>query len=178
MPLTQAAIDELKAIYKKHYGEELSDVDAWDMANRLLRLYSVLYGLQSRPIDTKIRTSCRRSHETRTSILRLYNAVKQKTRGFRGLLLKLSTGRDVKLHLNTPGALGGTRTLTLLRAKLLKLVCIPIPPRGRMLLLWAAQGVSQHQVKRCLSFACFQIPFSPLCVLGIEKEFSEQQSYR
>lgn len=53
MPLTQAAIDELKAIYKKHYGEELSDVDAWDMANRLLRLYSVLYGLPKPPYQYK-----------------------------------------------------------------------------------------------------------------------------
>lgn len=42
MPLTQNAIDDLKAIYRRKYGEDLSDDEAWEMGNRLLRLFAVL----------------------------------------------------------------------------------------------------------------------------------------
>jgi hypothetical protein len=42
MTLTQEAIDKLKAIYKRKTGEELSDEDAWEMGNRLIRIYSLL----------------------------------------------------------------------------------------------------------------------------------------
>jgi hypothetical protein len=42
MPLTQSAIDELKEIYKKEYGKELSNDEAWEMGHRLLRLFAVL----------------------------------------------------------------------------------------------------------------------------------------
>lgn len=42
MPLDQKAIDELKEIYRQEYGEELSDEEAWEMGNRLLRLFMIL----------------------------------------------------------------------------------------------------------------------------------------
>lgn len=42
MLLTQEAIDELKAIYRKHYGEDLPDDEAQEMGNRLLRVFAVL----------------------------------------------------------------------------------------------------------------------------------------
>lgn len=47
MPLSKKAIDELKAIYKECYGEDLSDEDAWEMGHRLLRVFYVL----TQPID-------------------------------------------------------------------------------------------------------------------------------
>jgi hypothetical protein len=40
--LTQKAIDELKLIYHDEYGTDLSDDDAWEMGNRLLRVFAVL----------------------------------------------------------------------------------------------------------------------------------------
>jgi hypothetical protein len=42
MPLTQKAIDDLKAIHRRKTGQELSDDDAWEMGNRLIRLFAVL----------------------------------------------------------------------------------------------------------------------------------------
>ena len=42
MPLTQKAIDELKAIYRRKYGEELPDTEAWAMGHRLVRLFAIL----------------------------------------------------------------------------------------------------------------------------------------
>lgn len=50
MPLTQKAIDELKAIYRRKYGEDLPDDKAWEMGNRLLRLFAVL---TRAPAETK-----------------------------------------------------------------------------------------------------------------------------
>jgi hypothetical protein len=42
MTLTQEAIDELKSIDKRKTGEELSNEAAWEMGNRLIRIYSAL----------------------------------------------------------------------------------------------------------------------------------------
>jgi hypothetical protein len=42
MPLDQKAIDELKAIYRRKYGEDLPDDEAWAMGNRLVRLFAIL----------------------------------------------------------------------------------------------------------------------------------------
>lgn len=42
MPLTEKAIDELKEIYRRKTGEELSDEEAWEMGNRLVRLFAIL----------------------------------------------------------------------------------------------------------------------------------------
>jgi hypothetical protein len=49
MPLTQKAIDELKAIHKKLTGEELSDKEALEMGINLLNLFSAIY----KPIPKK-----------------------------------------------------------------------------------------------------------------------------
>ena len=40
--LNQADLDELKAIYKAEYGEEISDEEAIEMGNRLIRVFAVL----------------------------------------------------------------------------------------------------------------------------------------
>lgn len=42
MPLDQKAIDELKEIYRKEYGEDLSDEEAMGIGNRLLRVFTWL----------------------------------------------------------------------------------------------------------------------------------------
>ena len=42
MPLTQKAIDELKAIHRRHFPEELTDDEAWAMARRLLGIFRLL----------------------------------------------------------------------------------------------------------------------------------------
>ena len=40
--LTQEDIEELKGLYWRKYGEDLSDEEAWELGNRLLRLFDVL----------------------------------------------------------------------------------------------------------------------------------------
>ena len=42
MQLTQEALDEFKAIYKKEFGEDISDAQAREMGTRLLRVFHVL----------------------------------------------------------------------------------------------------------------------------------------
>lgn len=42
MRLAQSDIDELKMIYRKEYGRELTDEAAWEMGERLLRLFRIL----------------------------------------------------------------------------------------------------------------------------------------
>ena len=42
MPLDQNAIDDLKNIYLKKFGEKLTNEEAWDMGISLLRLFKVL----------------------------------------------------------------------------------------------------------------------------------------
>ncbi len=42
MIIPPQAIEELKKIYKKEYGEELSESEAQEMAMRLLNLFSLL----------------------------------------------------------------------------------------------------------------------------------------
>lgn len=49
MPLSRHAIDKLKAVYRKHYGEELADEAAFEMGNRLLRVFGVLMRLPTVP---------------------------------------------------------------------------------------------------------------------------------
>ncbi len=41
-PLSQEAIDELKAIHKKQTGKDLTDDEAWAMGHRLARLFKIL----------------------------------------------------------------------------------------------------------------------------------------
>ena len=56
--LTQKDIDELRAIYRKKYGKDLSNDDAWEMGNRLLRLFAVLTSLPTESDDRRgVRTS-------------------------------------------------------------------------------------------------------------------------
>ena len=49
MPLTQQAIEELKTIYRTHYGHDLPDEEAWEMGNRLLRIFAVLTRMPKTP---------------------------------------------------------------------------------------------------------------------------------
>ncbi len=53
MPLTQKAIDELKAIYRKKYGEDLPNDEAWAMGNRLVRLFAILTRPPAKREDTE-----------------------------------------------------------------------------------------------------------------------------
>lgn len=57
MPLTQRAINELKMIHREETGEVLSDEEAWEMGNRLLRVFAVLTRVPYRPdVDGTVRT--------------------------------------------------------------------------------------------------------------------------
>jgi hypothetical protein len=61
MPLPPRAIEELKAIYRKEYGRDLSDEAAWEMGHRLLRIFAVLTRAragESRAIDEVRTISC------------------------------------------------------------------------------------------------------------------------
>ena len=42
MALNQKAIDELKQIYFKEFGEELSDREAWDMGINLINIFKAV----------------------------------------------------------------------------------------------------------------------------------------
>ncbi len=42
MALDQEAIDELKQIYLKEFGEELSDREAWDMGINLVNIFKAV----------------------------------------------------------------------------------------------------------------------------------------
>lgn len=42
MPIRQRHIDELKRLYKKHFGQRLADKQAWEMAHRLLNIFHLL----------------------------------------------------------------------------------------------------------------------------------------
>ena len=41
--LSKEAIKEFKEIYKKEFGEEISDREAYDKASNLLRLFEAVY---------------------------------------------------------------------------------------------------------------------------------------
>ena len=43
MEVTPEALKEFKKIYKDKFGEELSDDDALEMAQRVLRFFSLIY---------------------------------------------------------------------------------------------------------------------------------------
>lgn len=53
MPLTQQDIEELKQIHQKNFGETLSDDEAWEIANRLLRFFDFLLSSPVRESDNK-----------------------------------------------------------------------------------------------------------------------------
>ena len=53
MQLTQEAIDEFKAIYKKEFGEEISDAEALEMGTRLLRVFHVLLEVGNEDTEDK-----------------------------------------------------------------------------------------------------------------------------
>jgi hypothetical protein len=42
MPLQQHHIEEYKRIYKKQFGEDLSDAEAWEQATNLINLARLL----------------------------------------------------------------------------------------------------------------------------------------
>ena len=43
MQLSKEAIEEFKEIYKKVFGEEISDQEAYEQGSRLLRLFKAIY---------------------------------------------------------------------------------------------------------------------------------------
>jgi hypothetical protein len=49
MEISQKALEEFKDIWRKQFGEEISDKDAYEEAICLLRLFKVIY----RPLPTK-----------------------------------------------------------------------------------------------------------------------------
>ena len=51
--LSRTAIDEFKEIYRRDYGEELSDQEASEMANRVLRYYAAVSRLLLSDEDKK-----------------------------------------------------------------------------------------------------------------------------
>ena len=53
MQLTQEAIDEFKTIYKKEFGEDISDGEAREMGTRLLRVFRVLLEVSHEPPENK-----------------------------------------------------------------------------------------------------------------------------
>ena len=42
MPLSDSAVEEFRAIYKRTYGEEISTAEAREMGQRLLTLFDLL----------------------------------------------------------------------------------------------------------------------------------------
>jgi len=40
---TEAQLDKFKALYKKHFNEELSQQDAYDKAVKLVRMMQIVY---------------------------------------------------------------------------------------------------------------------------------------
>ena len=59
MPLTQKAIDELKAIHRQKTGESLSDDEAWAMGHRLLRILAILTRPPAETPRDDVRTASR-----------------------------------------------------------------------------------------------------------------------
>ena len=53
MQLTQEAIDEFKAIYKKEFGEDISDAEALEMGTRLLRVFHILLEVGNEGTENK-----------------------------------------------------------------------------------------------------------------------------
>jgi hypothetical protein len=53
MPITQHEIDKLKDIYKKQFGGDLSNEEAWEMGIRLVNLFRLLLGDKKEPVDLK-----------------------------------------------------------------------------------------------------------------------------
>lgn len=58
MPLSSAAIEELKAIYRDEFGEVLSDDAALAIGERLLRIYGMLTRPRAKSADP-VRASTR-----------------------------------------------------------------------------------------------------------------------
>jgi hypothetical protein len=51
MPILQYHIDELKEIYLRQTGDNLSDKEAWDMAIRLVSLFGLLLEDDHKPFN-------------------------------------------------------------------------------------------------------------------------------
>jgi hypothetical protein len=51
MKLSKEAMEKFKEIYKKKYGEEISDEEAYEKGRRLIRLFKLIY--QSIPEDNQ-----------------------------------------------------------------------------------------------------------------------------
>jgi hypothetical protein len=49
MPLSHQAVQELKDIHRKNFGEHLTDEEAVAMGNRLLRLFAVILRVPAPP---------------------------------------------------------------------------------------------------------------------------------
>jgi hypothetical protein len=59
MPLTQKNIEELKVIYRREYGVEIGDAEAWAMGNRLVRLFDILTRPRNSEEPSEVRTPSR-----------------------------------------------------------------------------------------------------------------------
>lgn len=62
MTLTKEDIDKFKKLYKDHYGEEINDFVAYEVANRLVNMIKLIY----RPIpksDEELCNKLKREHE-------------------------------------------------------------------------------------------------------------------
>jgi hypothetical protein len=57
IPITEKALREFKAIYRRKFGEELTDDQATEMAGRVLRLFEVLTRIRAR--TSQVRTASR-----------------------------------------------------------------------------------------------------------------------
>jgi hypothetical protein len=47
--LDRKAIEELKAIHRREFNRDLTDDEAWEMGNRLLRIFAVLMRVPTPP---------------------------------------------------------------------------------------------------------------------------------
>jgi len=62
--LSQQAIEEYKAIYKKEFGEDITDAEAEEQGMKLLRLFKIIYRpipkAWSKEYDKKLKESTKR----------------------------------------------------------------------------------------------------------------------
>ncbi len=53
--LPKEAIEEFKVLYKKHYGQDISDEEASRRANNLVNLFKAIYGSEDRDSASETR---------------------------------------------------------------------------------------------------------------------------
>jgi len=58
MPLSKEVIEEYKKIYKKEFGEEISDEEAHEQGGRLLRLSKTIYRPMPKDKKKEFKKTC------------------------------------------------------------------------------------------------------------------------